>query len=402
MDDGVAVTLIDALIADGLAGQGEHDLVDGLCRRLVAAGIPLTRAVAGSDVLHPEYESRLVRWHRGEGIERRELRREIDPDDSGDWRRDPFSRLFELRMPRFRQRLGSDLPPGEYPVLDNIKQLGSTDYTAFFVPLGGISAFGSVNHVMFSWAIDRPEGFSDAELRLLERIAPTFALVFAGAAHVDIARHLMSLYLGGDAANRVLSGQVERGRAETIRAVIWYSDLADFTRIADEVERDQLLALLNDYAECLVDVVTDHGGHVLKFIGDGLLAIFPDEDATRASARALDATAAAERRIAVLSERRARQAQRITDFYLALHQGELLYGNFGSRRRLDFTVLGPAVNEASRIVALCRSLDQRVIVSSAFAEATGPRRSTLVSLGRYALRGVTRPQELFTIDRTQS
>jgi adenylate cyclase len=159
-----------------------------------------------------------------------------------------------------------------------------------------------------------------------------------------------------------------------------------------------VLALLNDYAQEQVEEIEAHGGNVLKFIGDGILAIFPDPDTTLACTRALDAAA------------RMRQAHRgteratsggwppVTDTNLALHAGELLYGNLGGPRRLDFTVLGSAVNEAARIEALCRSLDQGVVVSWAFAEAAGEARSRLVSLGRYAMKGVARPQELFTLD----
>jgi adenylate cyclase len=159
-----------------------------------------------------------------------------------------------------------------------------------------------------------------------------------------------------------------------------------------------VLALLNDYAEAEVEAIEANGGHVLKFIGDGILAIFPDVDAKPACARALDAAADQQRRIAVLNERRGAARLAVTSIHLALHIGELLYGNVGSPRRLDFTVLGPAVNEAARIEALCTSLDQAVIVSSAFADASGDARSRLVSLGRYAMKGVARPQELFTLD----
>jgi adenylate cyclase len=190
-----------------------------------------------------------------------------------------------------------------------------------------------------------------------------------------------------------------RGEAETIRAVVWYSDLVGYTRISDTMSADVVLALLNDYAEAQVDAIEAHGGHVLKFIGDGILAIFPGDDAMSACTLALDAAADQQRRIAALNERRTAAGLPVTTTHLALHVGELLYGNVGSPRRLDFTVLGPAVNEAARIDALCNSLEQSVIVSTAFADASGAARTRLVSLGRYAMKGVARPQELFTLDR---
>lgn len=184
-----------------------------------------------------------------------------------------------------------------------------------------------------------------------------------------------------------------------MRSVLWFSDLTGFTRIADALPRDALLDLLNAYTDCLVGVVHDHGGEVLKFMGDGILAVFDDAPGDACS-RALDAAEAATAAIATLNRERSAAGLPVTGFTLALHEGEVLSGNVGSRERLDFTVVGPAVNEVSRIQALSRSLDQPILISAAFAAGCGDQRARLVSVGRYALRGVGRPQELFTIDRT--
>jgi adenylate cyclase len=193
-----------------------------------------------------------------------------------------------------------------------------------------------------------------------------------------------------------------RGRADPIRAVVWLSDLVGFTRISDGESAATVLALLNDYAEVQVEQIEAHGGHVLKFIGDGILAIFPQDDTALACRHALDAAVGLRDRLNALKQRRAAAGLPVTDTHIALHLGEVLYGNLGSARRLDFTVLGPAVNEAARIEALCGSLEQPIIVSSAFADAAGDARSRLVSLGRYAMKGVGRPQELFTVDLAAS
>jgi adenylate cyclase len=154
---------------------------------------------------------------------------------------------------------------------------------------------------------------------------------------------------------------------------------------------------LNDYADVVVSAIHAQGGDVLKLIGDGILAIFTASDRARACAGALAATVAARRQVNALSARRAREALPTTDMYVGLHVGEVFYGNIGSTERLDFTVVGPAVNETSRIAAMCRSVDQPVLVSETFANVDGIR-SQLVSVGRYALRGVANPQELFTLD----
>jgi adenylate cyclase len=194
----------------------------------------------------------------------------------------------------------------------------------------------------------------------------------------------------------VLGGRIVRGIAERIDAVVWFSDLRGFTRITDTAP-EQVIPLLNDYSDAIVSAIHEHGGDVLKLIGDGTLAIFTAEDRTHACGAALSAAIAACEGIVELNRRRAADGKPITDMYLGLHVGEVFYGNVGSRERLDFTVIGPAVNEASRIAAMCRSVDQPVLMSSAFADV-GDIKRRLISVGRYALRGVAHPQELFTLD----
>jgi adenylate cyclase len=259
-------------------------------------------------------------------------------------------------------------------------------------------ALGNVREMFTSWVTDRPSGFRAEELALFERLQPHLVLAVGAVSNVWIARALLETYLGRDAAGRVLAGDIVRGRTQTTRKVIWYSDLRDFTRLTDRLPQAELLGLLNDYAEPLVEAITGEGGEVLKFIGDGILAIFGKREPEEACAAALRAWDQAQDAIELVSSARAARRAVISHPYLALHEGEVLYGNFGSRTRLDFTVLGPAVNEAARIAALCRSLDQTLIISEAFANTCGALRARLVGLGRYALRGVGRPQMLWTLD----
>ena len=314
------------------------------------------------------------------------------------WTRSPFFFLTESRQPMLRRRLDANYRRGEFPMLDQFQEEGVTDYVAFIARVGESVRLGEVKGIVASWTTDAPNGFTDAQIELLGGIMPELTLVFMLRTTHRIARTLITTYLGSDAAERVLAGNIVRGGAEPLRAVVWYSDLIGFTRISDTASADTVLALLNDYAEAQVEEIEAHGGHVLKFIGDGILAIFPHDETTLACKSALDAAAKQRHRISALNVRRLAAGLPVTDTHLALHVGELLYGNLGSPRRLDFTVLGPAVNEAARIEALCGSLEQTVIVSSAFAEAAGEARCLLVSLGRYAMKGVARPQELFTLD----
>jgi adenylate cyclase len=276
--------------------------------------------------------------------------------------------------------------------------MGGTDYLAFRQPVGPDAVFGDGEEVFTSWVTDRPDGFHEAEIALLERLQPQLVLAVAAVANVSIGRVLLETYLGRDAARRVLAGNIVRGRTDTIRAVIWYSDLQGFTRLSDTLPRAEILALLNEYVEPVVEAVVGEGGEVLKFMGDGILAIFGGRPPPEACAGALRAWARADAATAAVSGRRLGRGAAVTKPYIALHEGEVLYGNFGGPTRLDFTVLGPAVNEAARIAALCRSLDQTLVISDAFAANCGAACSRLVGLGCFALRGVGRPQMLWTLD----
>ncbi|MFO1072155.1 MAG: adenylate/guanylate cyclase domain-containing protein [Geminicoccaceae bacterium] len=388
------------IVASGLAAEDETALLDGVCARLVAAGVPLWRVATGADVLHPLLDARGCRWQRGQGVVREEFAREELEDETRNesWLRSPFHRLVrEPECRELRRSLEAGHRPGEFPLLDGFRAQGATDYLAFAVDTGatGVRRSG----VLCSYTIDRPGGFRPAEIGLLRRVTQAMALGFKAIGAAETTRMLARTYLGADAGARVLDGAIARGLTETVRAVLWYSDLEGFTRIADTAPSDALLALLNDYAEAVVTSVQGAGGQVLKFIGDGVLAMFPLGEDTAPCSRALDA--AEELLDAVDGMGRARRQAGLlaTDIHVALHLGEVLYGNIGSRDRLDFTVVGPAVNEVARIESLCRSLEQRVIVSSAFAAASGKAHNRLVSLGRYALKGVRRPEELFTLDR---
>jgi adenylate cyclase len=387
------------IIRASLEGADEVSIVDGVCKRLIAAGVPLMRAALVGEMLDPSFDSLGVRWTRDQGAVHETFLRATDAASSEAWLTSPFHVLVSGQDERLRRRLDATYRAGEFPVLDEFRQRGGTDYVAMTVRLGKAKWLVETRGVVASWLSDAPAGFDEHAIDLLAESLPALSTVFLWRSMQRSARTLMTTYLGSDAAERVLAGNVVRGRAESIRAVVWYSDLVGFTRIADAQHSQVVLSMLNDYAEALVESIEAQGGHVLKFIGDGLLAIFPDRDESNGCERALDAAAEARRRLEALNVARREAGLPVSDADIALHIGELLYGNVGSPRRLDFTVLGAAVNEAARIEALCSSLDQRVIVSSAFVQAGGEAvRARLVSLGRYALKGVARPQELYTLE----
>jgi adenylate cyclase len=387
------------IVSATLAGINEVAILAGIGERLNATGISLVRVSVATDLLDPTFDGRGVRWLRDQGGLEETFERDAEGTIvSENFPQSPFGFLLRSGQPTLRRRLDATYRRGEFEMLDRFQDQGATDYVAYSVRVGETIRLGVGEGITASWTTDAQNGFPHAQVELLAGIMPALTLAFMlRTTHRD-ARTLLTTYLGQHAADRVLAGNIVRGRAEAIRAVVWFSDLVGFTRISDTLSPDKVLDLLNDYAQAQVEEIEANGGHVLKFIGDGILAIFPDDDTARACQRALDAAAMMRQRIAALNERRAVSGLPVTDTHLALHVGELLYGNLGGPRRLDFTVLGSAVNEAARIEALCASLDQTVIVSWAFAEAAGEARRRLVSLGRYAMKGVARPQELFTLD----
>jgi adenylate cyclase len=351
------------------------------------------------DTLHPVHEGRAFQWFRDEP--ERDAIVEYGRTDQGEaaesWQRSPFFHLLQVG----RDSLRFDLTTSQdfdIPVLNEMRAQGQTEFLVMIHRFGDGSIIGEMDCVYSLWSTDSPDGLAQERTAFLQDLFPTLALALKSASLRRIAGTLVETYLGRDAGQRVLNGRIIRGVADEIDAVIWYSDLIGFTRISETAPR-QIIPFLNAYMDAVVSSVHDCGGDVLKLIGDGTLAIFSHSDAADACHCALEAEAILRARIERLNRERAEMNLPTTDVYLGLHVGQVFYGNVGSQDRLDFTVVGPSVNEVSRIATLSRSLEQTTLISSAFAGSLRALdRSRLVSVGRYALRGVRRPQELFTID----
>ena len=392
----------------GLAGTAETDIVNGFCERCVAAGLPIARVHLFIDTLHPVHEGRLHRWgHNANESALLEYGRTnaaalaasgADPKDieaAERWKLSPFYRMLQTGDGLMRRRLTAE-SEHEFSALAEMRSFGMTDYLAIINRFAAEGVIGEMDCVYSSWATREASGFADWHIAVLQRLTPYLALAIKSVAMARMTGTLMDTYLGADAGQRVLSGRITRGIADRIDAVLWFSDLRGFTRITDTAP-EQAIPLLNDYFDVIFSAIREQGGSVLKLIGDGALAKFDSEDRALGCKAALSAVIAARRGIAELNHRRATDGQPVTDMYVGLHVGDVFYGNVGSRYRLDFTVIGPAVNEVSRIAAMCRSVDQPVLMSKAFADVDDIRKK-LVSVGRYALRGVAAPQELFTLD----
>ena len=360
--------------------------LSGLCLGLVAQGLTLRRVHVGIRSTHPEVAARTVIWERGsEGTTL--IDHGYGLQLSEDYLNSPV-RLIHEGAGAFRRRLEGPEVVRDFPVLDDLIAQGCTDYV--IMPL----TFSSGQANFISWATDRPGGFTVGELTLLYDLLPLIALRVEIETTRQNMQTLLTTYLGREPARRVLAGSVRRGQVESIRAAIWISDLRAFTRLSDRVPIRQVVAILNDYFEVIARAVEAHGGEILKFTGDGILAIFNAGPSSREDCES--ALAAAREALARLeSDNAERSAEGLPEILtgIGLHLGDLVFGNIGSRDRLDFTVIGPAVNETGRVETLCKVLERPLLVSASFAEAVGT--DGLQSLGFHVLRGVSTPREIF-------
>ena len=395
------------VVREGIRGAAASTLFAGLCQRLVIAGVPLWRGFIGMPTLHPQWGGYSYTWRRdlnaiepsqfGRGYEYEQILQNspfghlIRQMENSDQEGDPWLQL--------RRRLTGPEARLDFPILEEIAAAGASDYFAEVVRFG---ADGDPSHgtgIGYSFATDRPEGFRDDDLTLLRAVLPAVSLAMMTHAGHRIASGLLEAYLGGDAGGRVHAGAVERGSVDSVRAVLWYADVRGFTAIADTTPGLMVIELLNAIFETLTASLRPRGAQVLKFLGDGMLAIFPFVDTTRDEIcrRALDAAVEAMAGLDKLSAERRKAGKPIASVDLALHVGEVLYGNIGAVDRLDFTVIGPAVNEVARIEALCEPLGRKVLISAELASVAGDRRR-LQPLGYHTLRGVRDPREIYGLD----
>lgn len=385
----------------GIEGGAFDGFLEGLCTRLVDAGVPLMRMNLSMRALHPEIGAFAYRWKRKTGMIREDYAR-ASVTVAG-WDQSPLKVLVEGPDTEIRYALHSQKGPMPFPMFDELVDMGATDYFAQQLPMSRWQ--GSTeqdrttdNGMLVSWTSDGPNGFSEHDLDVLRGLLPSLGLALKSTANYTTARDLLGVYLGGDAGARVMSGDILRGSLDKIRCAILYFDLQGFTRLSEALPPETLIEMLNAYFGEVVEIVERHGGNVLKFMGDGLLAIFSEVGDGASRLAALDAVVEMRAAMTDINERRAADGLSVTGFNAALHAGEVLYGNIGGTTRLDFTVIGPAVNAAARILGMCNGLDQNILVSSVVAKPALAARPALVSLGQYRLRGVADRVELFAID----
>jgi adenylate cyclase len=377
--------IVDWLVAGAPPTKLPNEVLQQLCDRMIEAGFNIDRGAAFVMTLHPHILGRSFVWHRGEQVVIGQA--DISMTGTEEWRNSPVIEVMSSNRP-IRAHL--DQPQAkEYPVYKELREAGMTDYLC-----QPIEFINGERHVI-SWATKRRGGFTENDLAAFEAVRNPLARIAEVYALRRTAVNLLNTYVGHEAGTRILSGHIRRGDTESINAAIWLADLRGFTAFADTRPGTEVVALLNDFFECLVTAVHNHDGEVLKFMGDGLLAIFritAEHDETEVSHKAMAAAREARVRVIELNERRAAKGEPPLHWGVALHCGEVLYGNIGGAARLDFTTIGPAVNMAARLEALSKRMGRTVMVSSAVARHCRP---TVVPLGRHELRGFRETEEVF-------
>lgn len=368
------------LIAEARLSLAPLELIDRFCHKLVEFGVPLWRLRAGQRLANPLASAWGVIWTR-DGSDTHEYVVARTTLSTGAYYGSPFQHVVERRQ-SFRRRL-LDLAARDHQVLHEMAAAGGTDYLAVPLEYGDGSVQG------LSLVSDGKDGFADSHVELIERLRQPLAAALEPTAMRRSSASLLRTFLGDGPADAVLAGAIKRGDRRHIDAAILFCDLRGFTTMSERLGEAELFAALDRYFEAVVEAVRGGGGDVLKFLGDGVLAIFPVEASrTDACRAALEAVAEARERLAAAA---AADGTPLA-FIATLHVGQVVYGNIGSPDRLDFTVLGPAVNLVSRLEGLAKELDRPLLCSAAFAAALD---APLASIGRFALKGVTEPEEVF-------
>lgn len=388
--------LVDWLLSDGWNIASPRELVGRLGDRMVDTGIPVYRIRVNIRILHPQFVGTSYAWQRGaEEVTETTPSHAILQEER--YLRSPFAVIFQGAGGVRRRLEGADATL-DFPVLDEIRAEGATDYVA--MPL--VFSDDRINAITL--ASDRPGGFSTAELETTYGMLPVLSRLLEVHALRRTTRTILDTYLGKQAGERVLKGLIKRGDGEDIHAVIWFCDLRGSTPLADRMSREAYLALLNEFFAAMACAVVEHDGEVLRFLGDAVIGIFPIDAVTDhpelcpehsgACRKAVAAAQDAMKRMEHLNHVRHEQGEPSLGYGIALHIGDVLYGNIGIPERLDFTVIGPAVNEAARLETMCKALHKPVLISAELARFVP---DTLVSLGFHGLRGVREPLEVFTL-----
>ena len=377
--------LNDWLIDGGRSATSPSKFMAECCERMVAAGLPLWRVGVFVRTLHPEIYGRNFIWKPGAEVEIGTVDYHIL--ESPDFHTSPLIIVFQQGV-EVRARV-DDPVSKRFPIIEELRAEGVTDYVALPLPFIG----GTVN--ASSWTTKQPGGFTEEQLAALRSLSKPLARVVEIISLNRMAASLLDTYVGNSAGERIMGGQIRRGHTETMNAAIWLSDLRGFTALSDRLPAETGVDILNQYFDCQVTAIKKHGGDVLKYMGDGLLAVFPiDEyvvDERQVCSHVLEAAHETRASIAELKYPVGDAIERFR-FGVALHVGRILYGNIGGGNRLDFTCIGPAVNLAARLEKIASQTKRTIVASEGFA---GICRGGWSDLGEFPVAGFAKAARVY-------
>jgi adenylate cyclase len=375
--------IIDWLIDGARSAAGPPQLMAQTGERLVQAGLPLWRVGVFVRTLHPDVFGRSFLWRPGAEVVINAA--DFDVQQSPEFRNSPLAIMYDSGQ-EVRYRL-DDPESRRFPFLDDMRAEDVTDYIVLPIRFTDGSIHAS------SWTTRQPGGFGDDELAALRRLVLPLARLVEIINLRRTASILLDTYVGNRAGERILGGQIRRGHTDTMDAAIWLSDLRGFTALSDRLPAETVVDILNRYFDCQVAAIRAHGGEVLKFMGDGLLAVFPvaEQDIRQVCARVLEAARESRASVDAMNYPTAEAVERFR-FGVALHVGKLLYGNIGGGNRLDFTCIGPAVNLAARLEKIAGRLHRTIVASSGFAEACA---DDWTDLGEFPIAGFSRAERVY-------
>jgi len=393
-------TVADWLVNGARPAADTPDVLSELCDRLVGCGIPLWRVGLFLLTLHPHVMGQRFLWKSGSPVDVNSA--PFEAFQSNEFQNSPVRRVIDTGV-SVRRRLADKDCPIDFTMLPQLREQGVTDYLT--VPL--IFADGAAHGATF--ATQDPRGFSDEQIDGLSSLAAPLSRVVENRMLQRTACALLDTYVGNKGGSRILAGQIRRGHVDSMNAVIWFSDMRGFTALSERLAPQALVDLLNRYFDCQVPSILDRGGEVLEYMGDGLLAVFliaPDSDNAREICKvALEAAREARDAVARLSGRLKHhredsrspedQGVRGVQFGVALHLGQVAYGNIGSRNRLKFTCVGQAMNLAARIEALTSPLHRTILASHEFAQQSPSR---FVPVGEFQLKGFATARTVFGLE----
>ena len=386
--------VLQKLVTSALADENYESVFENVCSGLLHAGLPLLRVHLTMQTLHPLVASISLTWTRDQELEIRRYEHSATENDA--WLQSPMHQMMSNGQIELHQTLARGVGGSNFPVFEEIRTLGGTDYFAHATTFGDPdTALERQDGILMSWSTDAADGFSQKHIQALKTIQPFVGLVAKLSKQQYTSNNIVSAYLGEEVGRRVLEGQIRLGDVEALSSVFWLSDLRGSTAMAESMPAAAFQNALNSYFDCTAGAVLDHGGQIIHFIGDAVLAVFPigsDNTPSFAAQQALKAAAVARERVNGLNKVRLKESNVTLDFGIGLHFGSVLHGNIGVPTRIEFTVIGRIVNEVSRLESLTKEAGEPLLVSRAFRDLID---INWRDLGIYSAKGVSEGMEIF-------